>query len=272
VVNRFTQLGKNITVRDAKLLISIVGYDRGMLDSEIKKLNLLAPPQVDSQFIIEYAFPTTKESVLYKVSNVLDAGSYEDAINLVDKFLSSDINQNVIAEIFVKKARWQLASAYLFSTGLYWEEIPEQLMAMGKFPSSVWHDNSKNESDKRREAEVYQTPEGMLKFMSKRLGIPSRCFKIKTEEKAKAKTTMTRKGAEILPMFFMASQTVDFVKRIADANKLPPEELKDKLLTRAMKVYLFTQEKLAEIRYRSNPVQDLQEMARVLMNVRLEHF
>ena len=273
VIERFSKFGKEIIIRDAKLLVSIVGYEKGMLDSEIKKLSLVAPAKITSDFILEHAFPTTKESVLYKVSNILDAGSYEDAVNLVDKFINSGINENVIGEIFVKKARWQLATAHFFASGLLWGEIPERLMGMGRFPSKIWWDDERNESDKKRDAEMYQSPEGMLTFMTRKAGLPSRYFKIKVEEKAKVKTTMTRKGSETLPMFFMASQTVDFVKnQVAANNKLPQEELKTKILTRGIKVYLFCQEKLFNIRTGSNPVQDLQEMARVLMNVRLEQF
>ena len=41
------------------------------------------------------------------------------------------------------------------------------------------------------------------------------------------------------------------------------------MIDRAIRVYLFAQEKLAEVRYGGNAVQDLREVVRALMNMRL---
>jgi len=274
VIKSFEKRNKKISFKDARLLLSIVGYDRGMLDSDIKKMILTCPDIVTSQFIIDNAFPTTKEAVLYKIGNILDDGSFESAVNLIERFIASGTNENEIAVIIAKKARWQLIASYLWCTGLGWDSIPNYLMDMGKFPSSIWHNDQMEASMKRREAEPLQTPENMVKYLNMREGIPLRYIRrISEKNTSKGKTAMSRKNAEIIPMYFMAEQTVNFVKeRIVRTSKIPPSEIKVKLLTRAIKTYLFAQEKLAEIRYDSNPEQDLQEMVRAIMSTDLEKY
>lgn len=271
VIKCFERYKKQISIREAKLLISIVGYDRGMLESDIKKMSLTCPDKVTPQFIIENAFPTTKEAVLYKIGNILDRGSFEESVNLIDRFLSSGINANVIADIITKKARWQMVVAHLWCSGLGWESIPNKLMEMGRFPSAIWHNEQLETSRKRSEAEPLQVHDNMVKYLNRKEGLPIRYFK-NIVEKSTSKG-LSRKNAEILPMYFIAEQTSDFVRdRIVKTSKLPVSEIKIKLLSRAIKTYLFVQEKLAEIRYCENQEQDLQEMIRVMVNTNLENY
>lgn len=273
VVKCFEKCGKQIGAFEARILINIVGYDRGLLKSDIKKMCITCPDKIDKEFIFENAFPTSKEAILYKISNVLDTGTYEAAINMVEQFLNNGINGNVLAEVFIKKARWQMVVAYLWSTGMPWRNIPEKLMLMGKFPSAIWHDNKMNEGAKRNEAEQYQSPEGIIKFLTDKQGIPRRYLKIVEDKKSKTKTTMTRKGAEIIPMIFMADQYVDAVRNyIVTPNiDISEEELKKKVLNRAIKVYLLVQEKLANIRYGKNSSQQLQEIIAILKDNKLDN-
>jgi hypothetical protein len=274
VISCFEKYKKQIGNKEARLLINIVGFERGMLDSDIKKMSLTCPEKVTSQFILDNAFPTTKEALLYKIGNILDDGSLEDAINLVDRFLASGFNANEIAVIIAKKARWQMIVAQLWCSGLGWESIPNQLMEMGRFPSSIWHNDQMEGSRKRQEAEALQIPENMVKYLNIKEGLPLRYFKPSIDKATpKGKTALTRKNAEVIPMYFMAEQTVNFVKnRIVRASKLQPNEIKEKLLNRSIKTYLFMQEKLAEIRYGENPEQDLQEMIKGIMSVGLENY
>jgi len=270
----FEKYKKKIGYKEAKLLTSIVGYDRGMLDSDIKKMCLTCPDVVDSKFILENAFPSTKEAILYKLGNVLDDGSLEDAINMTDRFLASGINANELAVVLARKARWQLVSAYYFSIGLNWESIPNAIMDMGKFPSSIWHNDQMETNRKKHDAESVQSPENMVKYMERKEGLPKRYFRPVEDKESKGKSTMTRKNAEIMPMYFMAEQTVKFVRnRVAKVNSsLSPEDLRRKMLNRAIWTYLFVLDKMCEIRYGENPEQDLQEMIRVLVSTNLEAF
>ena len=275
VIHTFDRYKKKIDSTNAKLLIGLVGYDRGMLDSEIKKMCLICSDYINSEFIIENAFPSTKESILYKFGNILDEGSLEDSITVTDKFLASGFNANELAVVLARKARWQMVVAYYFSSGMNWESIPSVLMEMGKFPSSIWHNDQMELSRKKYEASVVQSSDNMVKYMSRKEGLPRRYFHMSLPKNtAKEKTTMTRKNAEIMPMYFMAEQVVKFVRdKIVYANRnMPEKELKEKLLYRAIRVYSFILDKMCEIRYGEDPEQDLHEMVRSLIATNLESF
>ena len=274
VIKRFESRNRKIGYKEAKLLTTIVGFDRGMLDSDIKKMCLTCPEVVDAKFIIENAFPTTSDAVLYKLGNVIDDGTLEDCINMTERFLASGTNENEIAVILIRKARWQLVVASLWSLGLDWGSISNKMMDMGKFPSSLWHNDQLEDSRKRKEAELVQSPTEMMLFMNKQQGVPERYFKpIEDKATPKGKTAMSRKNAEIVPMSFMADLTVNFVRnKIARTDKYPIDEIKKRVLDRAIKVYRFCSNKMAEIRYGGNPTQDLQEMIKALNNTSLENF
>ena len=283
VKERFAKKNIDISDKDANLLIDIVGYNRGMLDSDIKKMSLVAPPKITTDFILDNSFPSSKEAVQYKLANILDKESYEKAIYMMERFLESGTNANTIAEICVRKARWQLVATYLWVSGLNWNDVAEKMMEMGKFPSMVWHSPMYTSSQKRTEAEKYQDIDKMRHYFvwdSKRGGLLLRHFKrIKKETSKKTKAskaakslTISRKGAEIIPMHFMATQVTDFIKRIVSVNKVNTPESKNKLLDRAVRVFLFCHEKLSEVRYGNNPVQDLQEAVKVLTNIRMDNF
>jgi hypothetical protein len=283
IVDCFAKHKKQIGYNEAKLLISIVGHDRGMLHSDIQKLLIMCPDKVSAQYIIDNAFPSTKEAILYKLGNSLDEDSFENAINMMDRFLEYDINPNQIAEMFLKKARWQMVTTSLWASGLPWESIPDKLFEMGRFPSQIWHNEDIGSSQKKSESEMLQTVDNMREYMVRQQGIPIRYLKpVKKEgvtktgkkSKAKVKTSITRKGSESIPMYFMASQIVDFVRnKIYRTNsKIPLPELKTKMMNRAIKVYSFTMDKSASIRYGDNPMQDLQEMIKLLMSYNVESF
>lgn len=273
VVKCFKKYNKSIGEKEAKLLLNIVGYDRGMIDSDIKKMSLTCPDNVTCEFILDNAFPTNKEAILYKIGNVLDGVSFENAINLIERFLASGTNHNEIAAIIMKKARWQMAVAHLWSSGLEWDSIANKLMEMGKFPSSIWHNEQMDDSMKRREAEPLQSPENMVKYMSSKEGIPIKYFNVVEKSVKKTKTTLSRKNAEIVPMYFMAEQTVSFVRdRIVRNSKFSIEETKNKLLNRAIKTYLICHDKMVSIRCNENPDQDLYEMIRCMMSFNLEKY
>jgi len=165
VIKKFEDGGKVIEVKEAKFLLSIVGFDRGMLESDIKKMCITVPDLITSQFILDNAFPTTKESLLYKIGNTIDSGNYEGCLDIVEKFLRSGTNHNEIAVVIAKKARWQLAATYLWYSGMDWSSIPNKLMEMGKFPSAIWHDFQISSKEKKAKSEQFQGASGIVKYM-----------------------------------------------------------------------------------------------------------
>lgn len=280
VQNYFSKYKKTITEESAKIFVIIVGRDRGLLISEIEKLALNSPEKISTEFILENAFPTSKEAVLYKFGNVLDEG-YTKAISTLDTFLEAGINANVLAEIMAKKVRWQMAACHMYSKGISWYDIDKKLMDMGKFPSCLWYNDKIPYSQKQKIAQGIETPEGLQQFKAKEIGLPEYYFtavkKKKTKykkgeepeesEKPEAKESVILGKKEVLPMPFLATQITNslqsnFVK--PNLGKMSPDEIKVKLLDRSIRVYLEVIENLKEIRYGEDPVANLYEMVRTI--------
>jgi hypothetical protein len=263
VRNEFRKNNKYINDENILLFLKIVGYDRLMLHTEIEKLSLTCPDKVDSQFIIENAFYSSKESSLLKLSLALNTGSYEKCLNVLERFLESDFNKNELAVVIFRQARWQLAAIFFWLKGYDWHVIKSKLLNMGKFPALTWHNPNLSDEAKMRDAAVYEEENGRYKYLIDKMGIPSDYLNLNPEKKNRA---------EILPHFIVADQIVDFIKtKIVQPN----QEIKDiklKVFNRALKVYSFMAEKLAEVRYNENSTQDLQEMLRVFTNMNLNSF
>jgi len=283
IKNRFNRYKKSITEDTAKTLLSIVGKDRGLIITEIDKLSLSSPNTIINEFLIENAFPSAKEAILFKFGNSLD-GTYTEAIEYLEQFLESGINANVLAEIMAKKVRWQLAACHLYSNGMSWFDIEKTLMNMGKFPSIAWQNDKLSYDQKQKVSEECETEEGIVKYRQKGLGLPEYCFnteekkkkkKIENNEeddedvkdvKSKKKVVLGKK--ECLPMPFLATQIVsglqkNFVK--PNTGSVKPEEIRVKLLDRAINVYLSVINDLKEIRYNNeNCNQYLYNMVKVI--------
>lgn len=257
IQSRFLKAKKNISDQNARLLSQIVGRDRSMLDTEISKLILIAPNEIDESFIIENAFPSAKDAVLYQFGNVLDTCSYGDSITMMQKFLDMGVNENVLADIMVKKARWQLAAASLWEQGMSWPEVITALMQMGKFPSSIWHERTITPTEKRKSSEGLKELEDRMKYMNKIYGM--REWQMDASKK--------KARAEVIPMEFMAELTTKFLRNNIIAphfNQYKEPEMKERLVDRCLKVYLFSLNKLKEVRYGENPKQDVMEMVAAL--------
>jgi hypothetical protein len=259
IQDRFKRAKKNISSQNALVLSEIVGRDRGFLDSEISKLILTAPDEVDDQFIMENAYPSASHAVIYKFGNALDSGSYSKSIDVMQHFLDIGINENVMADIIAKKARWQLVSVSLWNKGMSWAEVIKVMMTMGKFPSKIWHDEVMTPTDKRKSTDGLKTIEDRIGYMTKEGGLPE--WMMNKEDKAAR--------AEVIPMEFMAKLTVDAINNnivAPNVNLFSKDELKGLVLMRGINVYLFVLGKLKEIRYGINPKQDLQEMIAAMTN------
>lgn len=257
IQSRFKKLNKEISSNNALLMAEIVGRNRSALDSEIKKLATIAPDRIDEDFVLEHAYPLSKNAVLYKFGNVLDSCAYGESVIMMRRFLDMGINENVLAEIIARKARWQLAAASYWSQGLSWSEIPQAIMQMGKFPSEIWHKNALTPSQKRKESEGFKDIENRIEYMRKIQGIKD--WQIDSSKKAAR--------AETIPMGFMAELTVRTLQQTIVRpylKKYSEQELKDRLLLRCLRVYVMVINRLKEIRYGENPEQDLQEMVTLI--------
>lgn len=280
VENYFEKRKKSISKDAAKLFVTIVGRDRGLLISEIEKLSLSPVDKISLDYVLENTFPTSKEAVLYKFGNALD-GDYSKAIEVLEQFLEAGIHPNVLSEIIAKKARWQLAACDLYSRGMAWYDVDRELVAMGKFPSKVWT-SSLPYDQKQKMAARFETAEGLVEYTSKHLGLPAYYFhkkegKVKKELNEDGETKVSKVSVlgkkEMLPMPFMATQITttlnsNFVK--PNLGKFTSDEIRSKLLDRALGVYLDVVEKLKAIRYNENQMQDLYDMVRMLTSRNLE--
>ena len=252
---RFLTRERSISLEAAKLFVAIVGRNRGVIETEIEKLCVIAPKEINVDFIMDNAYPSSDEAILYKFGNVLD-GSYSKAVMMMQEFLDLGINHNVLSEIMAKKARWQLVVSHLYSDGMSWEDITPKIITMGKFPSYIWHDYQLTPTQKRKMTENNKSLEDRINVMVDK-GLPRYYFKEKKKE---------GKG-EAIPWDFIAQQHVAFIKEEIvrpNLNKYSREEMRKKVLDRALKVYIFVVNKLKEIRYGESPDQDLQEMVAAL--------
>jgi len=273
----FQKYNKTIDERDAKLLMKLVGMDKGILISEIGKMALTCPDHIGSDFILENAFCVTQEAVLYKFSNALDSCSPNKVLGSIEEFMHMGVHPNVLAEIMMKKARWQLAAAYFYSQKIPWNIIVSRLMEMGEFPSFIWHEPNKTMSEKRACAEHYQDAEGIVEYMRSKQGIPAKYFKnkikktktLKSGKISKAKEKAPKGKTEKIPLRFMASQVTSFLRDHVIRNNGSHPNLAEGVLNRGTKVYLFLHEKLVEVRTSNNPSECLTEMALALIDTKI---
>lgn len=259
IQTRFAKGKKKISANNATMFAEIVGRKRGMLESEINKLLLTCPQEVTEEFILENTYSSSKEAILYKFGNVLDTCSYCQAVMTMQQFLDVGINENVMADIIVRKARWQLAAASYWRQGMSWSEVIRAMMQMGKYPSSIWHDKGMTPTEKRKATEGLKELDDRIQYITKICGVKD--WQVNAEKKAKR--------AEVVPMEFMAKLTTDCLrnKMVAPVvNKYKGNELRNHLEVRCIKTYLFVLKKLKEIRYGENPKQDLQEMIAAMTN------
>jgi len=291
VISSFEKCKKEISRDVAKLVVSLVGNNRGFLLSDIEKMALTCSPVVTSEFVIANAYPSSKESALLKFAQALGTGSYENAVFAIERFIESEFNANELAVVMLRQARWQMAASHFWKSGMALKEIPQNLMRMGKFPSFIWHNPNNSYEAKKNQAEEYKTEEKMIEYLVNKNGIPRHYLKLVVPVKVKKKKRRSKKAAkeeptttiinkkkrpEVLPHPFVADQIVQFIfNNIVKKNKregITDIEVREKVFNRSIKVYLFIMDKLTTIRYDTNPMQDLQEMARVLTNTQLDNF
>jgi len=262
VQNAFEKRGKSISYDTAILMVGIVGRNKGLLSSEVERLSIVSPSKITDEFIIENAYPSSKEAVLWKFGNILDSCSYSKSLEMVEQFMEAGVNVNVLAEIMAKKARWQLAATSLWHQGMSWYEVENKLVEMGRFPSHLWHSNDLTPVQKKKKAEEFDTLDKMVDYLSKDRGIPSHYFRLAEKKKT----------SEVLPLPFLAKQITQFVQeQIIRTNQkeIPSTELNDRVFNRAIRVYLRVIDGLKEIRYNIENTSEVYDMIMVMVDRRI---
>ena len=280
-IDRFKSHGKEIERSVAETFVNITGYNRGLIASEVEKLTLTCSSPVSREEIIFNTFRTAKMKTLYELGTALDTGSYELSIEMLHKFLESGMNENVLADVMVRKARWQLIAASYWKSGCQWSVIPDMLVEMGQFPSAIWHNDSIAPSDRRRRSDGMDDRDGIHKYATEVLGLPDSLVgvtpfvpkKTKTGKEKKATAADKKLGigrSERIPMRFMAAQIASFVRHNIVSRNKGVKNLKNKVFNRALNVYSSMHNNLVAIRYGEDSVQQLHEMVRSLTSTDLE--
>ena len=260
----FEKRKRNIDKVSARLFVDLVGKSRAMLSSEVNKLCLTAPVVITSGFILDNTFPTSKEAVLYKFGNDLDK-DYVAAMSSLENFRNIGVNANVLAQIIMSKARWHLIICHLYSQGMDWASIRNEILGMGKFPSCIWHNEQMPATQKKSLSAKLNEVESLTEFMTMRLGIPEDYLQIE-----ESNTGKPLKRGEAIPMPFMADMMITYARDCilkSNKSKYGNVDLKSKMLERAIDVYLNCSDNLKQIRYEVEDQSEcLSDMVRVWSN------
>lgn len=261
----FAKYGKQIPYDAAKLMSTIVGGKRSLLVSEVEKLCLIAPTNVDQQFIVDNTYPITQEAVLWKFGNIIDEGNFANSIVAMKQYLQDGVHANVLSEILCKKARWQLAVCYLWSTGMSLYDVEQYILRMGKFPSAIWQTDGSS-SEKKARSDKLKEPLAAIEWFTREMGLPDYYFNELKVKGAKVK------GGEAIPMPFMAQVLIKFIQDkiiLPNSKKCSLAELRPKVLERAVKTYALVTDGMKNMRYNSLFEQELYEMIRALSDFRV---
>lgn len=277
VHDSFKKFGKTIDDRAAILFVDVVGRNRGMILSEAKKISLNSPDKVDSKFVLENVFPTSCQNSLYKFGNAVDTGDISNAINSFEEFAAHGVSPYVLADILLKRARWQLVVAHLWMSNIPWMDISDIVMDMGKFPSLIWHDAGMSVAQKKRVSEDYDNLSSKVRFLSLKMGIPKDCFNgLGDCDSKEGKEGKEDKGgsSESIPLKFIAQQIVDVVRSKMvepNKNKFTMDVLKSKVFDKYLKNYITILDLVKDIRYNMKDCNSsIYEIMSILTNFELE--
>ena len=233
----------------AKIFVDLVGKNRSMLSSEVNKICLTSPQKVTKEFILDNTFPSSKEAVLYMFGNDLDK-DYAAAISSLENYVHLGVNANVLAQIIVNKARWHLVICHLYSQGLDWTSIRNEILGMGRFPSCIWHNDQIPAPQKKNLSIKLNDEDNLKEFMTRKIGLPEHYLEIDSP-KTKTASKAVKRG-EVIPMPFMADMMIAYARDYIvshNKKKYANAELRTKVLERAVSVYLNCSDNLKQIRY-----------------------
>ena len=257
----FTKKRINCDYDTARLLQQIAGKNRGVLNSEVNKISLTVSGKVSKEDILSLAYPITQEAVIYQLGNALDSNNLAQIISTLEDFLSKKVHPNVLAEILMKRARWQLIVIDMWVRGIAWSQIERDLMGMGSFPASLSFEDSVKLADRKKIKKELSEPVNAKEFMVTKMGLPDYYFDRLNGKDAKLKRS------ESLPMPFIATQTTNYVKDVIimpSASKVGIEQTRKESLDKGMKTYLNVSEGFKRIRYGYDVKEELYNMIREL--------
>jgi DNA polymerase III delta subunit len=247
VLESFCKLGKKIDQDAASIFIEIVGLKRSLILSEVEKLSISSPAQIDREFILNNSFPSSSVSLTYNLSNSLDK-SYSSSISYLEELISHGNDMFYISQIILSKAKWYMVIADLYSSGLDWNNVRLKILEMGKFPSSIWNNDQIKAEEKKALSIKLNNPENLEQFMTRVMGF--RYLSLDIDYKAKVGTSI--KKGDCIPMPFLADM---MIKNVRDNllrkyfEKYGKEDFKDVLLEDSVRRYIFCCKKSRDIRF-----------------------
>jgi hypothetical protein len=246
VRNSFSKNMRRISKKNIELFIEIVGRNKGIISSEINKLCLVAPEEVDKKFILENAFPSSKSFIFYNMANYLDQ-SYKASISEMEYLIGIGKEPYYIGNLILSKAKWNLAIADLYSKGNDWFNVKDIILKIGKFPSSVWNNDQIPDSKKKKLCDNLKDLENLKEFMVSVWGCPEYLFE----------GDLSGRRADSINSSFIAEM---MIKSVRD-KQLKKSKNKSDLVNRFLKIYLECCRELKEIRFgETNPVNCLRNM------------
>jgi DNA polymerase III delta subunit len=236
IVGEFKKRGKKISKENAFLFQKIVGKKKGILISEINKFSLF-DCEITKDLIFKLAYPVSQESILYLFSNIIDEGNIQKSLLALDEYLDTyNVHPNVISEILMKKARWQMACAYIYKIDGTLNDASSKITQMGSFPSFIWEQNI-SYKEKKDLSEKLKSKDELKKHYIEKLGYEDYHFKFTPDFKLKP--------SERIPMSFMSQQTCDFFQK----SIINRSEKGNDFLNIAMRNYIDVSESFKMIRF-----------------------
>ena len=264
----FEKHDRQISDKLVGVLISIVGYDKGLLYSDIEKLCMIAPKTITHKFILDNAFPTSKESLLYKLSNILDTGSHKDSILMIDRLVKSGFEPTQISYAMCQKIRTQLAISYYWTIDLSYGQIKNALMNMGKFPAALWHSNKYDNQDKKNLSAKYNSVEAKQGYLKKR-GLCSWHFKSHGEIGMTKAGDLKKVRSSTISHPYVAECAIKFFqKRVLT---MPSDgtggNYKKMVFDKVLHSYLKISDKTFSVRKNDHPLEDLYAICRIICDI-----
>jgi hypothetical protein len=129
VIKEAGDRGKTISRSAASDLLSIVSANRAVIISELDRISdLVKEPAITAAHVKSMAFPMSGDYQIWKFYNAFDSGSYEQIMEATDQMLKSNIAIEPIVDIAMKRVRWHLIAADLYT---YRKDIASGLVKFG---------------------------------------------------------------------------------------------------------------------------------------------
>jgi len=109
--------GQKITPENASLLLSMLGPDRGLIDTEITKLALMSDGDITTELIRSTVLPVAHDYPVYFFYAAFNTGKFSTIMDSAERLLNNGFEYNGLITLAMKQARWQVAAAYLLWQG-----------------------------------------------------------------------------------------------------------------------------------------------------------